>query len=50
LRDGLLKLLQDDNLTDELGRHARERVNSLFGWDAVIDKFDVLFSAIIYKK
>jgi glycosyltransferase involved in cell wall biosynthesis len=50
LRDGLLKLLQDDNLADELGRHARERVTSLFGWDAVIDKFDALFSEIIYEK
>ncbi len=46
LRDGLLKLLQNDKLTDSLGQNARQRVATLFSWDAVIDKFDSLFHQI----
>jgi glycosyltransferase involved in cell wall biosynthesis len=47
LRGGLLKLLTDDALVDELGRNAREFLLDVISWPQIAQKFDKLFCDVV---
>jgi glycosyltransferase involved in cell wall biosynthesis len=47
LRDGLLKLLTNDSLVDELGQNARAFLNNVISWPQIAAKFDKLFRDVI---
>jgi glycosyltransferase involved in cell wall biosynthesis len=50
LYEALMRLMQDDELTDNLGANARAFLMKKIGWHTVAEKFDRLFTAIIEKK
>jgi glycosyltransferase involved in cell wall biosynthesis len=47
LRDGLLKLLTNDTLADELGQIARLFLNEVISWPNIAAKFDKLFRKVV---
>jgi glycosyltransferase involved in cell wall biosynthesis len=47
LRDGLLRILTDDSLADELGQNARSFFIDVISWPGVVTRFDSLFREVI---
>jgi glycosyltransferase involved in cell wall biosynthesis len=47
LRDGLLRMLTDNHLADELGRNARTFLLDVISWPKIASRFDSLFREII---
>jgi glycosyltransferase involved in cell wall biosynthesis len=42
-------LLADAKVRQELGRRARERATSLFGWEETTRKYEDLFAQLLHK-
>ena len=47
LRDGLLKLLTNDALVNELGRNSREFLLDVISWPKIAERFDKLFRDVV---
>jgi glycosyltransferase involved in cell wall biosynthesis len=47
LRDGLLKLLQNDSLADNLGQNARTFLLDIIPWPKIATSYDLLFRDVI---
>jgi glycosyltransferase involved in cell wall biosynthesis len=50
LGEGMIRLFSDDELTDRLGRNARERIEHYYSWDIISEKFDAFFKKVISGK
>jgi len=49
LAQQMIRIMNDDNLADQMGNAARNRVLDNFGWDVIGERFDDLFRNIIKK-
>jgi glycosyltransferase involved in cell wall biosynthesis len=47
LRDGLLKLLTNDSLADQLGQNAKSFLNDIISWPKIAARFDTLFREVV---
>jgi phosphatidyl-myo-inositol dimannoside synthase len=47
LKSGLLTLLRNGDLADQMGQNAREHLANIIGWPSVAAKFDLLFKDVI---
>jgi polysaccharide biosynthesis protein PslH len=48
--DAVIKLIRDENLANEIGQRAAERVRAEFGWDTVADDFAAICERSISHK
>ena len=49
LAAGMSRLLANLNLRQDLGRKAQERAASIFGWEETTQKYESLFSELVYR-